>query len=114
MCFLMGDDAQGERNYRQALRLEPQMLNPHLGLAKVYQRQMQYEKALTELKIAGKLDPESSRIHYLRGQLLLRQGHTAEGKKELDTSVRMSRAKRDQRQKDLEGGAVPSPELTRE
>jgi len=35
----------------------------------------------------------------------LRQGHTAEGKKELDTSVRMSRAKRDQRQKDLEGGA---------
>jgi Tfp pilus assembly protein PilF len=112
--FLMGDDAEAERNYRQALRLEPQMLNPHLGLARVYQRQMQYPKALAELDIAGKLDPESSRIHYLRGQILLRQGRTAEGKKELDTSIRMSSAKRDQRQKELEGGSVPSPELTRE
>ena len=81
MCFLMGDDAQGERNYRQASRLERQTLNPHLGLAKVYQRQMQYEKALTELEIAGKLDPESSRIHYLRGQLLLRQGHAARARR---------------------------------
>jgi tetratricopeptide (TPR) repeat protein len=114
VCFLMGDDAEAERNYRQALRLEPQMLNPRLGLARVYQRQMQYEKALAELAIAGKLDPESSRIHYLRGQILLRQGRTSEGKKELDTSVRMSSAKRDQRQKELEGGSVPSPELTRE
>jgi tetratricopeptide (TPR) repeat protein len=114
LCFLMGDDAEAETNYRHALRLEGQMLNPHLGLAKVYQRQMKYDKALAELEVAGKLDPESSRIHYLRGQILLRQGRTAEAKKELDTSVRMSSARRDQRQKELEGGTIPSPELTRE
>jgi Flp pilus assembly protein TadD len=88
------------------------MLNPRLGLAKVYQRQEQYEKALTELAEAGKLDPNSSRIHYLRGQILLKIGHQEEGKKELATSVAMSSARRDQRQKELEGDAIPNPELS--
>jgi Tfp pilus assembly protein PilF len=110
----MGEDEEAEANFLHAIRLEPKMLNPHLGVAKVYQRQTKYEKALAALDAAGKLDPESSRIHYLRGQILLRQGRTAEGRKELDTSVRMSSAKRDQRQKELEGGSIPSPELTRE
>jgi tetratricopeptide (TPR) repeat protein len=110
--FLMGNDAEAEKSYRQALHLEPQMLNPHLGLAKVYQRQGQYEKALSELQAAAKLDPESSRIHYLRGQILLRMGRKDEGKKEIDTSVQMSSARRDKREKELEGGSIPNPELT--
>jgi predicted Zn-dependent protease len=77
----------------------------------VYQRQEQYEKALSELAVAGKLDPSSSRIHYLRGQILLKMGRKEEGKKELDASVAMSSAHRDQRQKELEGEAIPNPEL---
>ena len=68
------------------------MLNPHLGLAKIYQRQQQYEKALAELQVAAKLDPDSSRLHYLRGQILLRMGRKTEGKKEIDLSVQMSSA----------------------
>ena len=72
--FLTNNDAEAEKSYRQALKLEPRMLTPHLGLAKVYQRQGQYEKALAELDAAGKLDLQSSRIHYLRGQVLLKHG----------------------------------------
>jgi Flp pilus assembly protein TadD len=87
------------------------MQTSHLGLAKVYQRQEQYEKALSELAVAGKLDPSSARIHYLRGQILLKMGRKEEGKKELDASVAMSSAHRDQRQKELEGGGIPNPEL---
>jgi hypothetical protein len=37
-------------------------------------------------------------------------GHKEEGKKELDTSVAMSSARRDQRQKELEGDRIPNPE----
>jgi len=109
--FLTEHDPDAEKAFRQALKLEPKLLTAHLGLAKVYQRQEQYEKALSELAVAGKLDPSSSRIHYLRGQILLKMGRKEEGKKELDASVAMSSAHRDQRQKELEGEAIPNPEL---
>jgi len=109
--FLTGHDSDAEKAFLQALKLEPKMLTSHLGLAKVYQRQEQYEKALSELAAAGKLDPNSSRIHYLLGQILLKMGRKEEGKKELDTAVAMSSAHRDQRQKELEGGGIPNPEL---
>ena len=114
VCFLLQNDAAAEKNYREALKLEPTMLTPHLGLAKVYQRQAHYEKALTELDAARKLDPQSSRIHYLRGQALLKLGRKDEAKKELDTSVQMSSANREKREKELQGGSLPSPELTQQ
>ena len=109
--FLTEHDPDAEKAFQQALKLEPKMLTSHLGLAKVYQRQEQYERALSELAVAGKLDSNSSRIHYLRGQILLKMGRKDEGKKELDTAVAMSSAHRDQRQKELEGEAIPNPEL---
>ena len=108
--FMLENDAEATKAYQHALKLDPKMLDAHLGLAKVYQRQQQYEKALQELTVAGGLDPTSSRIHYLRGQILLKMGRKEEGKQELDTSVAMSSARRDQRQKELEGEAIPNPE----
>ena len=108
--FMVEDDSEATKAYQHALKLDPKMLDAHLGLAKVFQRQEQYDKALQELTVAGKLDPTSSRIHYLRGQILLKMGRKEEGKKELDTSVAMSSARRDQRQKELEGDAIPNPE----
>jgi hypothetical protein len=44
----------------------------------------------------------------------LRMGKKIEGKKEIEASVRMSSARRDKRQKELEADPVPSPELTRD
>ena len=113
-CFLAGDDAAAEKNYRKALRLDPRIINSHLGLAKVYERRAEYPQALAELDQAGKLDPQASRIHYLRGQTLVHMGRKAEGKKELAAAVQLSGAQRDKRQKELEGTSVPSPELTRD
>jgi tetratricopeptide (TPR) repeat protein len=111
--FLLEKDADAEKAYRQALKLEPEMLNPHLGLAKLYQRQEQYEKAIAELAAAGKQDPASSRIHYLRGQVLIKMGRKDEGKRELETSVKISNERREKRQHELEGAAIPNPELNR-
>ena len=113
-CFLAGDDAAAVKNYRKALSLDPLMINSHLGLAKVYERRAEYPKALAELDQARKLDPQASRIHYLRGQTLVHMGRKAEGKKELETSVQLSGAQRDKRQKELEGSSVPNPELTQD
>lgn len=113
-CFLAGDDAAAEKNYRKALSLDPRIINSHLGLAKVYGRRAEYPKALAELDQAGKLDPQASRIHYLRGQTLVHMGRKVEGKKELEAAVQLSGAQRDKRQKELEGTSVPSPELTRD
>ena len=60
---------------------------------------------------AGKLDPGRTDIHYVRGQILLHMGRKEEGKKELETSVRIDNERRAEREKQVETGTVPSPEL---
>jgi len=82
-----------------------------MGLAKIYQREARYPQALSALDAAGKLDPERTDVHYLRGQVLLRMGRKEEGKKELETSVRIDNERRAARQKQVESGTLPSPEL---
>ena len=100
-----------EKVYREALRRDPRLLNSYVGLAKVYQRTQNYQKALIAIDSAGKLDPVRTDIHYLRGQILLRLGRNQEGKKELEASVRIDNERRAQRQKQVESGTLPSPEL---
>ena len=108
---LMQKDGDAEKSYREALRRDPEMLNPQMGLAKIYQREARYPQALSALDAAGKLDPERTDVHYLRGQVLLRMGRKEEGKKELETSVRIDNERRAARQKQVESGTLPSPEL---
>jgi tetratricopeptide (TPR) repeat protein len=103
--------SDAERVYREALRRDPRLLNSYVGLAKVYQRMQNYQKALIAIDSAGKLDPVRTDIHYLRGQILLQLGRKEEGKKELEASVRIDNERRAQRQKQVESGTVPSPEL---
>jgi tetratricopeptide (TPR) repeat protein len=108
---LMQQDQQAEKSYREALRCDAHMVNSYLGLAKIYLRTEKYQNGLRAIDSAGKLDPSRTDIHYLRGQLLLRMGRKDEGKKELETSVRLDNERRAERQRQTEGGAVPSPEL---
>ena len=107
----MPEYGDAEKNYHEALRRDPRLINSYVGLAKVYQRTENYQKALSAIDSAGKLDPTRTDIHYLRGQILLRLGRKEEGKKELETSVRIDNERRAQRQKQVEAGTVPSPEL---
>ena len=108
---LMQQYPEAEKAYHEALQRDPRLLNSYVGLAKAYQRTQNYQKALLAIDAAGKLDPARPDIHYLRGQILLRLGRQAEGKKELDTSVRLDNEHRAQRQKQVESGNLPSPEL---
>jgi Tfp pilus assembly protein PilF len=107
----MQQDANAEKSYREALRRDPRMVSSYLGLAKTYQRQQKYPQALTAIASAGKLDPGRTDIHYVRGQVLIHLGRKEEGKKELEASVRIDNEHRAARQKQVESGIVPSPEL---
>jgi tetratricopeptide (TPR) repeat protein len=109
--FMQHDD-DAEKSYREALRRDPRLSNSYLGLAKIYHRQEKYAQALSAISAAEKLAPDASNIHYLRGQVLLRMGRKEEGKKEMETSIRMDNERRAEREKQVESGTLPSPELT--
>jgi tetratricopeptide (TPR) repeat protein len=108
---LMQQDGQAEKSYREALQRDPRLVNSYVGLAKVYQREARYTQALSAIDSAVRLDPRRTDIHYLKGQVLVHLGRKEEGKKELETSVRIDNERRAERQKQVESGAVPSPEL---
>jgi tetratricopeptide (TPR) repeat protein len=108
---LMQQDSKAERSYHEALRRDPRLVNSYIGLAKTYQREQKYPQALTAIDSAGRLDPNRTDIHYLKGQVLIHMGRKEEGKKELEASVRIDNEHRAERQKQVESGIVPSPEL---
>ena len=105
--WLMQDDTNAEKNYREALRRSSRLVDSHLGLAKIYQKQQKYALALPEVDAAVKLDPERSEAHYVRAQVLLHLGRKPEAKKELDAAQRISSS----REKQGENATLPSPEL---
>jgi tetratricopeptide (TPR) repeat protein len=108
---LLEQDSNAEKSYREALRHDPRLINSYLGLAKIYQREEKYSQALSAIDSAGKLDSARTDIHYLRGQVLIHMGRKEEGRKELETSVRLDNERRAAREKQVESGTVPSPEL---
>ncbi|MGA8432922.1 MAG: tetratricopeptide repeat protein [Candidatus Sulfotelmatobacter sp.] len=108
---LMQQDANAEKSYREALRLDLRLVNSDMGLAKVYLREAKFQHSLSAIDAAAKLNPARTDVHYLRGQALLRLGRKEEGKKELETAVRLDNERRAQREKQVETGTVPSPEL---
>ena len=111
---LLQQDHDAEKSYRDALLRDPRLMNSYLGLAKLYQREKKYSQALSAIDSAGRLDPGRTDIHYLRGQILLHLGRKTEGAKELETSVRIDNEHRAERQKQVESGTVPSPELLKD
>jgi tetratricopeptide (TPR) repeat protein len=108
---LLQQDSEAEKNYCEALRRDPRLVNSYVGLTKIYQREEKYPQALSAIDSASKLDPKRTDIHYLRGQVLVHMGRKEEGKKELETSVRIDNERRAKRQEQVESGTVPSPEL---
>jgi tetratricopeptide (TPR) repeat protein len=111
---LMQQDGEAERSYREAIKRDPRLVNSLVGLAKACQRQEKHQQALLAIDAAAKLDPGRTDIHYVRGQVLLHLGRKDEGKKELETAVRIDNERRTEHEKLVEKSIVPSPELTQE
>lgn len=111
---LMRQDTEAEKNYREAVKRDSRLVNSYVGLAKVCQRQEKFQQALIAIDSASKVEPGRTDTHYLRGQILVHLGRKEEGKKELETAIRMDNERRAEREKQLERAVVPSPELMQE
>ena len=110
----LGNDEEAAKNYHEAVKRDPLLINSHLGLAKIEERRQHYPAALAELDQIIRLDPNAANAMYLRGQVLVRMGREKEGRAELAAATKLLNQQRATRQKELEGGSVPSPELARE
>jgi tetratricopeptide (TPR) repeat protein len=100
--WLLEDDGDAEKSYREALHRDPRLVNSHLGLAKICQHQEKFAQALAEIDAAEKIDAKRPDIHYLRGRVLLQMGRKDEAKREQDAAQRAQKP---------EASPVPSPEV---
>jgi tetratricopeptide (TPR) repeat protein len=99
------------RFYKEALRLDDHLVSSQLGLAKIYKERGQYPEALSALDAAGRLDPASPTVHYLRGQILVRIGRTAEGRAELENAERMKKLATAKFEREVSGESFLDPQL---
>jgi tetratricopeptide (TPR) repeat protein len=107
-------DAKAEENFREALHRDSHLSSSYFGLARVYQREKKFNQALSAIDAAVKVDPDNPNYHNLKGQILLREGHTRDGQTELAAATNLLNASRARRQSELSGEALPQPELTAE
>jgi Tfp pilus assembly protein PilF len=107
-------DAKAEENFREALRRDSHLSSSYFGLARVYQHEKKFDQALTAIDAAVKIDPDNPNYHNLKGQILLREGHTQDGQTELAAATSLLNSSRARRQSELSGEALPQPELTAE
>ena len=107
-------DAKAEENFREGLRRDSHLSSSYFGLARVYQHEKKFDQALSAVDSAIKIDPDNPNYHNLKGQILLREGHTQDGQTELAAATSLLNASRARRQSELSGEALPQPELTAE
>jgi tetratricopeptide (TPR) repeat protein len=110
----LGNEDEAAKNYRQALKLNGQLVSAHMGLAKIEEHRGHYAAALSELDQVIRLDSGDATARYVRGRVLMRIGREKEGREEYAAAAKIVNQQQKAQQKELEGESVPSPELARE
>ena len=77
---------QAEKEYKEALRLRPELPGLHLELGQVYANSGQWPKAEEEFRAEAKLQPGSAEAAYRLGGALLQEGKAHEALPELRRS----------------------------
>jgi tetratricopeptide (TPR) repeat protein len=114
VCYALNQIPEAERYFKEALRLDPSLGASEYGLAKIYKQQGKYAAALEALHAAGAIDPRSSSVYYLRGQILFAMGRRQEAKSQFDESTRLKQATRDELERQISGQHPSDPQLARE
>jgi tetratricopeptide (TPR) repeat protein len=84
--FVLRQMPQAEKEYKEALRLRPELPGLHLELGQVYANSAQWPKAEEEFRAESKLQPGSAEAAYRLGSALLQQGKVREARQELERS----------------------------
>jgi tetratricopeptide (TPR) repeat protein len=114
VCSYLHQDDESEHCFREAVRRDSHLASSYYGLAKIYGRKGKFAGALAALDSAGRIDPASASVHYLRGQILLRMGRRREAQSEFDIAGRMQKETRDELERQVSGERMPRPELATE
>ena len=81
--FVLRQMPQAEKEYRDALRLRPELPGLHLELGQVYANSAQWPKAEAEFRAETKLRPGNAEGAYRLGAALLQQGKATDALAEL-------------------------------
>jgi len=81
--FVLRQMPEAEKEYRDALRLRPDLLEVHLELGEVYAGAFQWAKAEEEFRAQAKLQPGNAEAIFRLGSALLEQGKVHEARAEL-------------------------------
>jgi tetratricopeptide (TPR) repeat protein len=81
--FVLRQMPDAEKQYREALRLRPEMPELHLELGEVYAGAFQWAKAEEEFRAQTKLQPGNAEAAYRLGTALLEQGKAHDARAEL-------------------------------
>jgi tetratricopeptide (TPR) repeat protein len=87
--FVLRQMPQAEKEYKEALRLRPELPGLHLELGQVYANSAQWPKAEEEFRAETKLQPGNAEAAYRLGSALLQQGKSHEARQELERSDRL-------------------------
>jgi tetratricopeptide (TPR) repeat protein len=87
--FVLRQMPQAEREYRAALRLQPDLPGVHLELGEVYAGASQWDKAEAEFRVESKLQPGNAEAAYRLGNALLQEGKAVEARIELERADRL-------------------------
>ncbi len=114
VCSSLQQEGEAEHYFREALRRDSHLASSYFGLAKIHEHQGKFPAALAALDSAGRLNPSSASIHYLRGQILLHMGRRQEAKSEFDIAGTTQKQTRDELEREVSGEQLPSPEIALE
>jgi tetratricopeptide (TPR) repeat protein len=80
---------QAETEYKEALRIRPELPGLHLELGQVYANSAQWTKAEEEFRAETKLQPGNAEAAYRLGAALLQQGKAHEALAQLKRSIEL-------------------------
>lgn len=111
MDLYLGNYAEADRYYKQALDRDPRLPNSLYGLGKIYDHQNRPADALATWRKAEHLAPESVTIHNALGHLLHRMGKSADADREFAT---INQLEQKQHADELANPQLPAPEVKAE
>jgi len=85
-----GEDGQAEAEYRRALELAPEAVQPAINLADLYRSRADEKRAEEVLRAALKANPSAAPLHYALGLTYVRQKRKSEALAELAAAVRLA------------------------
>jgi Flp pilus assembly protein TadD len=89
-CWMRGEVAPAEREWKEALRIKPTFVRPLNSLGALCGKQRRYEEAVMYLERAILLDPAGADAHLNLGAVFAETGHLGQAEEQFRTAVTLA------------------------